>query len=67
MSVKNLGSDVVVIHKGHIVDVFWGNDGWEPHARFLIRNTSKGRFLTQCAGSAVPSTVFSTVSKKVGL
>lgn len=67
MTNKKLGSDVVVMQSGHVVDVFWGHEGWGPHARFLIRNTHKGKFMNQCAGAVVPPGVVSEVMKKVGL
>lgn len=62
---NNLGNDVVVIKANHVVDVFFGNNGWEPHARFITRKTEKGTFLTQVNGGKVPSHVFNQVLQKV--
>lgn len=62
---NNLNNDVVVIKANHVVDVFFGNNGWEPHARFLQRKTPKGTFLTQVTGVKVPPSVFNQVLSKV--
>lgn len=64
---KKLGGDVVVMQAGHVVDAFWGNDGWCHHGRFVLRNSPKGKFMSQVAGGVVPAGVLSQVSKKVGV
>lgn len=62
----NLGKDVVIINVGHFVDVFFGKEGWEPHARFQIKQTPKGKFVTAVKGDKVPSSVFKQVLNYVG-
>ena len=64
---KTLGNDVVVMTAGHVVDVFWGNDGWCHHARLLKQNTYKGKVLNQVAGGVIPANVLSQACKKVGV
>jgi len=63
--VKKLGQDVVVQKVGHVIDVFFGNSGWTPHARFVLKRTQKGMFLSQVSGDKVPASVFKTVITKV--
>ena len=63
----NLGQDIVVLRTNHVIDAFWGNNGWNPHARFVLRNTPKGKFLSQTSGETVPSPVFKAILKSVGV
>ena len=62
----NLGQDTVIIKSGHVLDVFFGKDGWNPHARFLVKQTPKGKFLQQRGGDKVPASVFKQVLSYVG-
>lgn len=66
-SAKHLGNDLVIRHANHVVDIFWGNTGWNPHARFRIKNTPKGKFLSQINGDRVPTTIFKQVISQVGV
>lgn len=49
---------------GHTCDVFFGEEGWEPWARFKLKPTRNGVFLTQIGGHPVPSPVFKHVIKE---
>ena len=62
---KTLGQDLVIRKVGHIIDIFYGNNGWEPHARFNSKRTSRGTFLTQIAGNKVPSHIFKQLINQV--
>jgi len=62
---KSLGKDLVIKKVGHIVDAFFGKDGWKPHARFHIKRTSRGTFLSQVSGDKVPQNIFKQVLEKV--
>lgn len=63
----NLGKDLVILRANHYLDVFFGKDGWHPHARFQIKNTPKGKFLSQVGGDKVPSSIFKQVLNYVGV
>ena len=58
---KILGKNVVVIINGKYVDVFWGNDGWNPHCRFLKTKD----ILHHTGGVRPPIEVMSIVVKEV--
>lgn len=62
---KKLGKDVAIMKVGHHVDVFFGKDGWEPHARFAIKRTNRGAFLSQVSGDKLPQHIFQSVIKEV--
>lgn len=62
---NNLGQEVVVLRANHVVDVFFGKNGWDTHARFIQRKTNKGMFLNQVSGIKVPVSVFNQVMQKV--
>ena len=62
---KSLGQDLVVKKVGHIIDVFFGKDGWKPHARFMVKRTVRGNFLSQVSGDKVPQNIFKQVIEKV--
>lgn len=62
---KNLGNDIVTIYGNNFVDVFWGEEGWDNHARFATRKTNKGVFLSSLTPSKVPSNVFKHVINEV--
>jgi hypothetical protein len=61
----SLGQDLVIKKVGHIVDTFFGKDGWKPHARFHIKRTSRGTFLSQVNGDKVPQHIFKSILEKV--
>ena len=62
----NLGKDLVILQANHVVDIFYGKNGWNPHARFAIKNTTKGKFLTQVNGDRVTPAIFKEVLNYVG-
>lgn len=62
---KSLGQDLVVKKVGHIIDVFFGKDSWKPHARFTVKRTLRGNFLSQVSGDKVPQNIFKQVIEKV--
>lgn len=58
-----------VIHVNkNLVDIFWGNGGWEPHTRLRInRNADKTTSLGHVSGSRLPFKVRSQVIRHLGL
>lgn len=51
-----------------LVDIFWGNEGWEPHTRIrLSRNADKSTSLGHVSGSRLPFKVRSQVIRHLGL
>jgi hypothetical protein len=42
---------------GNFCDVFYGESGWEPAARFKLNKTKQGVFLEQVLGDPVPGFV----------
>ena len=62
---KKLGKDLVVFKVGHLLDVFFGKDGWEPHARFLVRKHQLGNNLTQIKGDKVPHHIYQQLLNEV--
>lgn len=63
---KTLGQSLVVKKVGHnVVDTFFGQNGWENHARFHITKTKKGTFLSQTSGKKLPQHIFKQVIEKV--
>lgn len=64
---NNLGKDIVTIRHGHFVDVWWGRDGWTPHASMSIQRGRNGKYLEQVSGDLIPKSVLSTVHKNVGV
>ena len=64
---KTLSADLVIRKVGHgnTIDIFYGNNGWEPHARFNSKRTSRGTFLTQILGNKVPSHIFKQLINQV--
>lgn len=61
MAKKKLGKDVVVIINGKYIDVFWGKDGWTPHARF----TKTKDILHHTGGNHPPIEVMDIVVKEI--
>jgi len=62
---KNLGSVIVVFNTNHHIDVFYGDIGWTPSARFEKKRTPKGIFVQQISGAKVPPFVFKRVLQEV--
>lgn len=62
---KRLGADLAIFPAMPYVDVFYGTHDWEPHARFHVKRTRNGAFVTQVSGERVPSAVFKQVINKV--
>ena len=62
---KNLGNEIVTLYHNNTVDVFWGTDGWNEHARFSMRKTAKGVFLSPITPSKVPAYVFKHLINEV--
>lgn len=60
-----LGQQTVFFHTPTTVDVFFGRDGWEPHARFSKKRTKQGIFVQKIAGEQVPSFVFKQLLQEV--
>ena len=63
----NLGNDTVIIKNGSMIDVFFGKEGWTPHARFQVKQTTRGKFLTSVGGDKVPPAIFKQVISHVGV
>lgn len=63
---KHLGADLVIFEANNTIDIFFGKDGWKPHARFLKKKTAKGIFLNQVAGDVVPTPIFKQLLEHVG-
>jgi len=62
---KSLGQDLVIKKVGHTIDIFFGNNGWTPTARFVTKRSARGTFLSQVSGDKVPQSIFKEVLKKV--
>lgn len=62
---KNLGQEIVLLRHNNLVDVFYGNDGWGPHARFATHRTQKGVYVKQLTEDKIPAYVFQHVIKEV--
>ena len=62
---KVLGQDIAIFKANHVLDVFFGKDGWANHARFIVKRGPRGKFATQVAGHGVPSSVFKRIIEEV--
>lgn len=62
---KVLGENIVIMKVGHFIDVFYGNDGFNDHARFVGKKTPKGIFITQLTGERIPTDVYKNILSKV--
>lgn len=62
---RKLGKALVIFNNKHHVDVFFSQQGWEPHARYQKKKTTKGTFLTQISGPTVPTHIFKQVLQEV--
>lgn len=60
-----LGQQTVFMHTAHFVDVFFGKEGWNTHARFSKKRTKQGVFVQQVAGEQVPPVVFKQLLQEV--
>lgn len=62
---KKLDGEVVILKFNHVVDVFFGSDGWNQHSRFVAKRTPRGLFLTHVSGENLPNAVFKYVIMEV--
>lgn len=62
---KTLGKDLVIKKVGHFVDAFFGKEGWNTHARFSVKRTPRGVFLSQVSGDKVPQAIFKNIIEQV--
>jgi hypothetical protein len=59
---KRLGEDVAIFNvNNHKFDVFYGNSGWNNHARFSL----KKQFLVQESGERVPRNVLNIIHQRL--
>ncbi len=63
---KKLGEDIVIMKDGHLIDAFWGNNGFHEHARFTSKKTNRGIYVTQISGDKIPVDVYKNILTKVG-
>lgn len=63
--INKLGGDVVILKHNHVVDVFFGKDGWNQHSRLVAKRTQRGIFLTHVSGENLPNAIFKFVILEV--
>ena len=60
--IKRLGEDVAIFGVNNSkFDVFYGNSGWNNHARFSV----KKKVLVQESGERVPRNVLNTINQRL--
>lgn len=62
---KKLGDSIVLFKSGNTLDVFYGDLGWNNHARFTLKRTNRGQYLNQVQGNKLPNPVFKHVILEV--